>query len=173
MTFFRACLIALLAAAVAPPAGADRADDSERKSKNGKTEAVIDGITVTLEFGRPQVRDRKIWGELVPFDKVWRTGADEATTITFSAPVLIQGEALDAGIYSLFTIPGEGKWTVIFNRQADQWGAYKYDSSQDALRILVIPRGADHVEAMNFEIEGSEVSLRWAELALPFAVTAP
>ncbi|MEO1085871.1 MAG: DUF2911 domain-containing protein, partial [Acidobacteriota bacterium] len=132
-----------------------------------------DGVAVTVEFGRPHVRDRQIWGELVPYDKVWRTGADEATTISFAEPVTVEGQPLDAGTYSLFTIPGEGKWTVIFNRKANQWGAYKYDAGEDALRVLVMPRTLEHVEVMDFEIDGADVVLRWADLAVPFTVAAP
>ncbi|MEO1368564.1 MAG: DUF2911 domain-containing protein, partial [Acidobacteriota bacterium] len=149
------------------------ADDAERASKNGRTEGVVDGVAVALEYGRPHVRDRQIWGELVPFDKVWRTGADEATTISFSEDVTVEGQPLEAGTYSLFTIPGEGKWTVIFNRKAEQWGAYKYEAGEDALRVLVVPRPVEHVEVMDFHIDGAEVVLRWAKLAVPFTVAKP
>lgn len=160
----------LTALFIAIPAFAGREDDTERQSKNGRTEGIIDGVAVTVEFGRPHVRERKIWGELVPFDKVWRTGADEATTVTFSENVNVEGQALDAGTYSLFTIPGEGKWTVIFNRQVDQWGAYKYEVGEDVLRVLVVPREHDHVEEMDFAIQDSEVILRWEKLAVPIRV---
>lgn len=174
MASLRTLFVALVAFLIAFPAGAaGRADDAERTSKNGRTEGVIDGVAVTVEFGRPHVRDRQIWGELVPYDKVWRTGADEATTISFAEPVTVEGQPLDAGTYSLFTIPGEGKWTVIFNRKANQWGAYKYDAGEDALRVLVMPRTLEHVEVMDFEIDGADVVLRWADLAVPFTVAAP
>ena len=151
------------------PAVAQRADDADRASKNGKVAGTIDGVTVTLEYGRPNVKGRTIWGGLVPYGKVWRTGADEASTITFSAAVEIGGEKLAAGTYGLFTLPGENEWTVIFNKVADQWGT-RYDAGQDALRVTATPKAVDHVEAMDFEIVDSWVVLRWEKLAVPFEV---
>ena len=151
------------------PAVAQRADDASRASKNGKMEGTIDGVTVTLEYGRPNVKGRTVWGDLVPYGRVWRTGADEATTITFSADVEIGGETLAAGTYGLFTLPGENEWTVIFNKVADQWGT-RYDAGQDALRVTATPKAVDHVEAMDFEIVDSWVVLRWEKLAVPFEV---
>ncbi len=147
---------------------AERGDDAKRASKNGKTEGTIDGVSVTLEYGRPNVKGRKIWGGLVPHGKVWRTGADEATTITFGADVTIEGEKLAAGTYGLFTLPGEDAWIVIFNEDADQWGAFSYDAGKDALRVDVEPKAAEHVEAMELVIEGSSVVLRWEKLAVAF-----
>ena len=152
------------------PAVAQRGDDSARASKNGKVEGTIDGVTVTLEYGRPNVKGRTIWGGIVPHGKVWRTGADEATTITFSADVEIGGETLAAGTYGLFTLPGENEWTVIFNKVADQWGT-RYDAGQDALRVTATPKPiGEHVEEMEFVIVDSWVVLRWEKLAVPFEV---
>lgn len=160
-----------LAIALSPVWG-QRGDDAKRLSKNGKTEATIAGAEVVLEFGRPSVKDRKVWGGLVPFDRVWRSGADECTTITLGSDVLVEGQALPAGKYSLFTIPGESEWTVIFNTVADQWGSFNYDEAKDFLRVKVEPRAADFVETLDFEIDGSEVILRWEELAVPFTLAA-
>jgi hypothetical protein len=98
------------------------------------------GITdVNVSYSRPGVKNRKIWGDLVPFNKVWRAGADEATKITFSTDVTIEGKKLPAGAYGFFAIPGENEWTLIFNKIADQWGAFTYNESEDALRIKVKP----------------------------------
>lgn len=154
------------------PLLAERGDDSGRKSKNGKTEGTIDGVSVTLEYGRPEVREREIWDGLVPLGKVWRTGADEATTITFSADVTIEGQALAAGTYSLFTVPGEDEWTVVFNTVAEQWGHYEYAEAKDALRVTVKPTTGEHVEALDFVIDGDQVVLRWETMVVPFTVTA-
>ena len=165
-------LLCVLLIAVTLPAVAERGDDSDRKSKNGKAGGTIDGVEITLEYGRPQVRDREIWGALVPYGQVWRTGANEATTIRFSGDVTIEGEALPAGTYGLFTIPGEGEWTVIFNKVANQWGAFNYDDGEDALRVTVEPRSHEHVEAMDFAVGDGEVVLMWEELAVPFRVAA-
>ena len=96
------------------------------------------GLTdVTITYCRPSVRGRTIWGGLVPYDEVWRTGANEATTITFTDDVTIDGNKLPAGTYGLFTVPGKDEWTVVFNKGAKQWGAYEYKQDQDALRIKV------------------------------------
>jgi len=124
----------------------------------------------TLKKALTQVRERVIWGELVPYGELWRTGADEATTVTFDADVMVEGEKLPAGTYSLFTIPGEEEWTVIFNKVAEQWGGYDYDQNEDALRVTVEPTEHEHVEAMDFAIDGSDVVLRWEKVAVPFTV---
>lgn len=161
-----------LLATLAPGLAQERGDDAERKSKNGLTSGTIDGVEVSITYGRPRVRGRTIWGELVPFGEVWRTGADEATTITFFQDVLIEGEVLAAGTYGLFTVPTPGSWTVIFNRVANQWGAYEYDASQDALRVEVHPASSEPVEEMTFSITGDGVVLSWAKLCVQFTVAA-
>lgn len=165
-------LVVLATLLITLPVLAGRGDDSGRKSKNGKTEGTIAGVSVTIEYGSPQVRDRDIWGGLVPMGKVWRTGADEATTITFSGDVTIEGKALAAGTYSLFTVPGEGEWTVVFNTVAEQWGNYEYAKAKDALRVTVKPTMGEHIEAMDFVIDGDQVVLRWEKVAVPFTVAA-
>lgn len=165
-------LIAALLIVSVMPAAAQRGDDTKRKSKNGKVEGTIDGVNVTLEYGRPKVKDRQIWGGLVPFDKVWRTGADEATTFAIDKDVNVEGKKLAAGTYSLFTIPGKTEWTIIFNKVAKQWGAFKYDSNEDVLRVKVKPAAAEHVEEMTFKIEGNKVFLCWEKLCVPLAISA-
>lgn len=164
------CILPLTLALLALPAFAQRGDDAERLSKNGMASGTLDGVEVTLEYGRPNVKGRDIWGSLVPYDEVWRTGANEATTITFDSDVLVEGEALPAGTYSLFTIPGEEEWTVIFNKTAQQWGAYDYDAAEDALRVTVTPEEHEMVETMDFVVEEGEVVLRWETVAVPFSV---
>jgi hypothetical protein len=157
---------------LALPAFAQRGDDADRPSKNGKTEGKIGAVTVTIEYGRPNVKSRKIWGDLVPYGKVWRTGANEATTITFDKDVTIEGKPLAAGTYALFTIPTEDKWTWIFNKTAKQWGAFKYDQAQDALRVEVEPAVHEPVEEMTFLIQDDKVILRWEKRAVEFHVAA-
>jgi hypothetical protein len=165
-------LAALVLAAVSVPLVAQRGDDADRASKNGHTEGEIDGVSVTIDYGRPNVKDREVWGALVPWGQVWRTGANEATTIEFSGDVMVEGEALPAGKYGLFTIPGESEWTVIFNKVPQQWGAFRYDANEDALRVTVAPGSSEHVESMDFVIDGSTVTVRWAETAVSFSVSA-
>lgn len=152
------------------PLAAQRGDDADRVSKNGRTEGEVNGIQIVIDYGRPNVNDREVWGGLVPFGQVWRTGANEATTIEFSEDVTIEGEALPAGKYGLFTIPGESEWTVIFNRVPNQWGAFRYDANEDALRVTVEPGECEHVESMDFVVEGSAVTVRWATTAVSFEV---
>ena len=90
-----------------------------------------------ITYSQPQKNNREIFGKLVPFDQVWQTGANEATEITTTNDILINGTSLKAGTYSLFTIPGKEKWTIIFNSDLGLWGAYNYNSNTDVLRFEV------------------------------------
>ena len=132
------------------------------------------GLTeITINYSRPGVRGREIWGGLVPYEKVWRTGANAATTISISTDAVIQGQKLAAGTYSIHTIPGKYEWTVIFNTVADQWGSYAYDSAKDALRIKVKPQTGPHVEWMTFSFPDIQwslatIELSWEKLRIPF-----
>ncbi len=134
------------------------------------------GLTdVTIKYSRPGVKGRAIWGALVPYDKVWRTGANEATTITFSDDVTVEGQKLPKGTYSLHTIPGQTQWGVIFNSVADQWGSYSYDPAKDVLRVNVTPQPAPHAEWLTFEIpemttDTAKVVVRWEKIAVPFTI---
>jgi hypothetical protein len=136
--------------------------------------ASIDSVTLTITWGSPAVKGRKLWGQLVPYEQVWRSGANEATTFEVSAPVQISGKTLPAGKYSFFTIPGEQDWTVIFNSVAEQWGAYEYDAKQDVLRFKALPQPAPQMaETLEFTLlEGNRVALLWGDLMLPFEVAA-
>ena len=138
----------------------------------GQTVGVTD---VVITYGRPSVRGRTIYGDLVPYGEVWRAGANEATTITFEDDVMIEGEALSAGTYALFTIPTEDTWTVIFNENAEQWGAYGYDETQDALRVTVDPEAAPAQEMLTFTFEDvtdttATAVLHWDEVRVPVAL---
>jgi hypothetical protein len=153
----------------------ERSNVLPRVSPNAAVSQTIGVTEARITYGRPSVNDRTIYGELVPYGEVWRTGANEATTISFSTPVQIEGQSLDAGTYGLFTIPGQDEWTVIFNETADQWGAYNYDSGQDALRVTVEPRQIDATEMMTFTFQSvtdssATVHLHWAEVGVPFDV---
>jgi hypothetical protein len=106
----------------------------------------------------------------VPYGKVWRTGADEATTITFSADVTVEGQRLAAGTYGLFSVPTADGWTWVFNSEAKQWGAYEYKDSKDVLRVVAKPTAAEHVEELDFRIEGDSVVLRWEKLAVAMRI---
>ena len=137
------------------------------------------GVTkITIDYHRPGVKGRKIWGELVPYDKVWRLGANEATTITFADPVTVKGRELAAGSYALFVVPKPGVFTLVFNSQAKQWGAFNHDESKDVLRFDIQPDAAKFTEWMTFEIvpqpKGvARVEWRWERLHFSFDVEVP
>jgi hypothetical protein len=146
-----------------------------RPSPKAQLMQTIGTTDVTINWSRPGVKGRAIWGALVPYGQVWRTGANEATVITFSDDVTINGQKLAKGSYSLHTIPGQNEWTIIFNTVADQWGSYSYDQAKDALRVTAKPTRAEHREWLTFEVptltnDTGDVVIRWADLAVPFTV---
>ena len=146
-----------------------------RLSPGASVSQTIGMTDVTLRYSRPGVKERKIWGGLVPYGEVWRTGANENTTIQFSTPVKLEGKELPAGIYGLQTIPTEGKWTLILSKDADLWGAFDYKPEHDALRVELTPQPAEHEERMKFEFEdvtdsSATVVLRWEKIAVPFKI---
>ena len=168
-----AALAALLGLATA--ASAQQQITTPRLSPNASVTQMVGITEITLHYSRPGVKGRKIWGELVPYGEVWRTGANENTTIRFSTPVKIGGKELPAGLYGLQTIPTADEWTVIFSKDADQWGAFSYKPENDALRIQAKPEAADFQERMGFEFDdltdnSAKVVLRWEKLAVPFTV---
>lgn len=167
---FCAASLLLGGLALAADGHPERGDDAKRNSKNGKLEGTLGGAKFVLTYGRPQAKGRSVFGGLVEYGKVWRTGADEATAVTFESPVTVQGKKLPAGTYALFTIPGPKKWTVIFNRQAKQWGAYKYDPKQDALRVEVMPKSGSKTEALTFTSKDDTLSLHWDETVVPIRI---
>jgi hypothetical protein len=177
---FRFALLAALLALAVPAVSAQmtiphRASDEVRASPNAVVGQTVGTTDVLITYGRPSVRGRVIFGDLVPYGEVWRTGANEATTFTVSKDVTVEGEALPAGTYALFTIPTEEGWTVIFNRAAEQWGAFDHDPAQDALRIEVAPEEGAATEMMTFAFEditdtSADVVLSWAGLLVPFQI---
>src|SRR6476646_11919025 len=134
------------------------------------------GITdVTIDYHRPMVNKRKVWGGVVPYGQVWRAGANENTTIEFTDAVSIEGKPLPKGTYGLHMIPGENEWTVIFSRNSTSWGSFTYDQAEDALRVTVKPQAADFHEALTYDFDevgpdSSVVTLRWEKVAVPFKV---
>lgn len=168
-------LAALAVAAVLSGPSAAQDLKLPRPSQKGQVMQTVGLTDVTITYSRPGVKGRVIWGELVPYDKVWRTGANEATNIVFSNDVKINGNALKAGTYSLHTIPGQGGWTVIFNTKADQWGSYAYNDSADALRIQVKAEPHEFTEWMQFSFpalatDKATVALDWEKLRIPFEI---
>jgi len=145
---------------------------------------------ITIEYSRPGVKGRKIWGELVPYGLApgnkysngkpfpWRAGANENTTIEFSKDVLIEGNKLPAGKYGIHIIPSEKDWIIIFSKNNSAWGSLSYNQEEDALRVTVTPVKAPHQEWMVFGFEdlagtSATAYLHWEELKVPFKIELP
>jgi hypothetical protein len=149
------------------------AQDGAKKQASPKATATgkIGDKSVEITYFQPSVKGRKIWGELVPYGKVWRTGANNASVISFDKDVKVEGKALKAGKYALFTIPNEKEWTVIFSSKTDQWGSYSYSDKEDVLRVAVKPgKSPAFTEAMTFAVKDKKVHLMWENLAVAFNV---
>jgi hypothetical protein len=142
---------------------------------------------ITIDYSRPGVKGRKIWGELVPYGMnpgnkyskekpfPWRAGANEKTTIEISNDVLVDGKALPAGKYSIHMIPSKKDWVIAFNKVSEGWGSYDYDEAQDALRVTVTPVKAEFQEWLRFgfgDLDGSSAIafLQWEKLKVPFTI---
>ena len=180
-TFVRsALLVAVVAAASVAPALAQGGPklDMPAASPVGKFEQRVGLTDVAVIYGRPGVKGRKVFGELVPYGQVWRTGANTATSISFSTDVKFGGADVPAGKYALFTIPEAGEWTVILSKVTGQWGAYAYDPKDDQARIKVKPtKLAESVETLelgigNLRDDSATLDIRWetTRVSIPLAV---
>ena len=151
---------------------------NNKKVRVSPKAAVIQTVGFTevkIDYNRPGVKERIIWGGLVPYNKVWRAGANEATKFTFSTDVQINGKTLKAGSYSFFAIPTKEKWTLIFNKVADQWGAFEYNEAEDALRFEITPEEGSVQEWLAYTIaktskNSADVKLEWEKLKVPFTI---
>ncbi|MBV9960587.1 MAG: DUF2911 domain-containing protein, partial [Acidobacteria bacterium] len=134
------------------------------------------GITdIAIDYHRPLVRGRKIFGGLQAYGQVWRAGANYNTTIEFSDSVTIEGQPLPKGIYGLHLIPGEVSWVVIFSRNSTSWGSFTYDPAEDALRVTVKPQTIENHEALSYDFDdprpnSAVITMRWEKVAVPFKV---
>lgn len=166
---------AVLAATLTTVAAAQQVD-FPRLSPNASISQLVGITDIELHYSRPGVKGRAIWGGLVPYDQVWRTGANENTTIRFSTAVKVEGHDLPAGTYGLQTIPTAGDWTLILSKDADEWGAFDYKPEHDAMRATVKTRpGNRFEERMGFRFEdltdeSVTVVLAWEKLEVPFKV---
>jgi len=135
------------------------------------------GLTdITIDYHRPAVNKRKIWGALVPYDEPWRAGANENTTVTFSSAVTVGGKQLPAGTYGLHMIPTAKTWTVALSTTNTAWGSFSYDPKEDAVRFTVTPTQADHQESLQYTFENPtetsvNVVLRWERFQISFPIT--
>ncbi len=134
------------------------------------------GITdITINYHRPLVKGRTIWGKVVPYGEVWRAGANENTTIKFTDPVTIEGHELAAGVYGVHMIPNQDEWTVIFSKDNKAWGSFTYNQADDALRVSVKPQASDMREALTYDFDSvsadsAVATLRWEKVAVPFKI---
>lgn len=153
------------------------AQELPQASPPSKIEQRIGLTDVSIRYSRPSVKERKIWGEIVPYRTIWRTGANACTVISFSDNVSINGQILPAGEYSFFTIPTENEWTVIFNKNTKLWGSDGYKQEDDALRLSIKPdMNAPFTETMlfafdNIKIDGADLQLMWANMKLSFRIS--
>lgn len=146
-------------------------DPATRPSPPATATGKVGTATITINYGSPSVKGRKIWGDLVPYDEVWRSGANEATTFETDKDLMVEGKMLPAGKYGFFTLPNEKEWVIIFNKVPDQWGAFKYDEKQDALRVNVKPRKSDHnTERLLYSVNDKGLVLQWENLEVPIAI---
>jgi len=139
----------------------------------GKLEQNVGLGTISVEYSRPSLKDRQIFGELVPYGSPWRTGANASTKVTFSEPVVIEGENLEAGTYSVITIPGETSWTVMFNQDAELRGLNGYDESKNAVTLEVEPEMLEEpVETLTFGVQdlrddSATLYFEWEKVRVP------
>lgn len=149
-----AIAVVLTAAALSPQARAQTPPVLPRTNPPAAITQRIGVTEVTVKYGRPAMKGRAIFGALVPYDQLWRTGADEATTITADTPFTVNGAAVPAGTYALFTIPARGTWTVILDRQAAQWGSYSHRAGDEVVRVTVTPAALERpVESLTFTFD--------------------
>jgi hypothetical protein len=146
-----------------------------RLSQHGEASQTIGISTVTVIYSRPLANGREIWGKIVPYGKVWRAGANENTTISFSDDATIEGKPLAAGTYGLHMIPDKDQWTIIFSKNSTSWGSFSYDEKEDALRVTVKPTADESFDTLTYTFDDVKpdsalATLRWAKVAAPFRV---
>lgn len=149
---------------------------SNRPSPPARSTRTLNGTTVYITYSQPGVKERMIWGDLVKYDKVWRTGANEATVFSVDQEIEIGGNKVPAGNYALYTIPSENEdWVVILNKKYDVWGAYDYEQTLDVMRLSVpVTKTSDFQERMKFDIskEGL-VTFAWEYVRFSFPLSIP
>jgi tetratricopeptide (TPR) repeat protein len=150
--------------------------DLPRQSQHAVIEQRLGVTDITINYHRPLVNGRKVFGGLEPYGKPWRAGANENTTFTVTDPVSIEGKPLDRGTYGLHMVPAEGDWTIIFSKAATSWGSFTYDPAEDALRVTVKTQPSDFHEALTYDFDdlkpdSAVVTMRWDKIAVPFKVS--
>src|SRR5215510_13832513 len=149
--------------------------DFPRDSQRAEVMQKVGITNITIIYHRPLVKGRKVFGGLEPYGKVWRTGANENTTIEFSDPVSIEGKPLAKGVYGLHMIPNQDSWTVIFSKANTGWGSFTYKEAEDALRVTVKSHPGEMHEALTYDFDdpkpnATTITMRWDKVAVPFKV---
>jgi len=176
-TILRGLLLCLLLAAASRSTLAQSfVLDLPLQSQRAEISQTIGITNITISYHRPLAKDRKVWDGIVPFGKVWRAGANQNTTITFSDPVTIEGQPLDKGTYGLHMLPTADQWTIIFSKNSTSWGAFTYDQAEDALRVTVKPKSSDPHDALTYEFDqlqpdSAVIQMEWEKVAVPFKVS--
>jgi tetratricopeptide (TPR) repeat protein len=170
-------LLVILLAVFIFPAAAQAPMPVPQPSPRATVSQTIGITEVSVIYHRPAVKNRKIWGNLVPYNTVWRAGANENTTISFSDPVKVEGKNLPAGTYGLHMVPTEQAWTVIFSTNFSSWGSFFYKEGEDALRVTVQPQAAENQEQLSYTFDdvtdnSANLVLRWEKLKVPIHVEA-
>ncbi len=169
----RITLVAVALLAWAAVASAQNITGLPRVSPHAEVTQKVGISTVTVDYHRPSVNDREVFGTLVPFGAVWRAGANDNTTITFSDDLSVEGESLAAGTYGLHMLPGEEAWEIIFSNNSTSWGSFSYDETEDALRVSVnAETSAVFNEQLSYGFEAvsateGTLALHWADLKVP------
>ena len=147
----------------------------QKKSPPMSATGSVGTATITINYSSPSVKGRKIWGELVPYNKVWRAGANEATTFETSSDIKVGGKALAKGKYSVYMTPGENEWEVIFNKEVGQWGITRggettRNAEKDAFTLKVKPTKGDFKESLEYKVNPGGFSLAWENLQVSIPV---
>ena len=170
------CLVLLMAGMFSSYAICAQGDKSQRPSPPATATGVVNGATITINYSSPAVKNREIWGALVPNNEVWRAGANEATIFETDKDIKVEGKTLLAGKYSLYAIPGDKEWTIIFNSATGQWGINRdgtttEDPAKDVLRVTVKPQKSESFnERLAYIINKKGFSLVWENLEVPVSI---
>ena len=174
--FIRKGIFLTLAAMLMTSLAWAQQDKAGRPSPPQTATGKVDGATITINYASPSVKGRKIFGDLVPFDKVWRAGANEATIFETDKAIKIDGKSLPAGKYSLYAQPGESEWTFFFNSEVGQWGIKRTgettkDASKDVLSVKAKPvKSASLTEKLAYEVTPKGFVLRWENVEVPVMI---
>jgi hypothetical protein len=171
----RSSIAAVVAAAIA--CGAGLRAQAPKPSQHGTVSQSIAATTVTVDYSRPVARGRVLFGSLVPWDRVWCPGADNATAITVTTDIQVNGQKLAAGSYSVWAEPQKDKWTIIFNRETPVWHT-RHNAEHDVLRVTAAPREGTHMETLAFYfpvVDGkkAELVLHWGTVVVPLDIEVP